>query len=299
MLPVFTLSTYANVKTNLCWAAAVFLAVIEFFSLMWLFTPGQRDWVLHYGNQIGLSQVVSVAGVFVADYFFAYWLVTAFRVHELWDTYVSRWRRDYDVDFILPRLVEPFAAEISEQFAAKVRLQRDRAMSVLFYHFVRDEDPVIGKILIVRFYDAIFNYWVCQYVEIALALIVVELLALAAGDQSQGAAWTYLLPWIAGAVVLLVLNRIVIRSLVLPRVRARTGEEIDEIHVEHLPELQQQISKLNGLLGLSFHPTTSRNKPVSLEGLSRPDQSAGQAADDAGPARDQRTDGPTSPRKSH
>jgi hypothetical protein len=133
-----------------------------------------------------------------------------------------------------------------------MRAQRNRAMTLLFYRFVRDEEPVIGKVLIVRFYEAIQSFWVCQLLELALVFVAAEVFILVGVDQAKGTSWGFLAPWLVVVVFLLALNRLLIHRVVLPRVRAATQEEIDEIILDHRPQLERQLAALHEFFGLTF-----------------------------------------------
>jgi hypothetical protein len=266
MPSVFSLDTYAAVKNNLVMLTVALLATVEFVTLTWFLTPGQRGWVLQYADQIGVGQIASgvgVVGILAADGVVAFSLVELFRLHELWDTLVSHWRVRYDVDFILPRLIKPFDSSISEHFWAKVRLDRSLAMTMLYYKFVGESEPVVRKTLVVRFYGAVRTYWLCQYLEMALALVTIELGLFALADHIQQHRWEFLVPWIAVSVLLAVANRYAIHKLVLPRVEAATGEEIDEIVREHRTELEAGLADLHGRLGLPFAATTTTERKTT------------------------------------
>lgn len=264
-MPVFGPSTYAKMRANLTWTLAALLAAVEFVSLECLATPDQRAQVLSLFDQIQLTPVLlgfgAAAAILGGDLFAAYWLASSFKVQELWDTHVSHWRVDYDVNYILPELLRPFAGTVSDELTSAIRGQRDRAMTQLFYRFVRDKEPKIGKTLIVRFWEAIQSFWVCQLLELTLVLLTVEALVLLGVDQVKGAPWGFLVPWLVVVVALLPLNRLLIHKIVLPRVRAATQEEIDEIVFDHRSELERQLAILTEMLGVksaALSPTGTR-----------------------------------------
>jgi hypothetical protein len=251
MKPTNDLSTYANVLANLVWAVFVLLAVLEIVTFLWLFTPGQRSWLMSHVDVSGLDQVAKVAGFGALltglDAGLAFLIVT-FRVHQIWDTYFVHWRSRYDADFILPALLEPLTESVEPTVQQAIRLRPNLAMEVLFYPFVADDPPAVGKRLVERFHVAIMLYWMSQYFVLTLFGAAITMLLLGIGDQSQGADWTHMIPMIGIVTISGLLTHLATRRRILPRVQAATVGEIEKIHSDHLVKLERNLTDLRGRL---------------------------------------------------
>ena len=141
----FTYDTYQDVRQNLFGYSAPFLVVAGFFTYLKILPP------THQNAMAGLLEYVSTAqpwkgllgtglgiGIFIG---LAFLLVEVFQVHDQWyDKYVIRWRQRYATDFILPRLVQPFASALNYRFREEAATHTEQFQEQLFYPFVGGRD---------------------------------------------------------------------------------------------------------------------------------------------------------------
>jgi hypothetical protein len=151
-----------------------------------------------------------------------------FQIHDHWyDKYIIKWRYSYDIDFILPKLIQPFANRLNYRFY-EVSETHD-LLPELYYPFVGDRDLKIPKNKLVRFYEVVTLYWLTQINEIVVLLVVSTIVLY----RYQGpATLTYRTQLLDDFVVVgcfFILNRVWAHSS-KGKVRRATEEEIRAIH---------------------------------------------------------------------
>jgi hypothetical protein len=235
------------VLKDVTWWTGILLA-LEGLGVAVVLPPEGRQWI---GQMTGNWPSESLLGPPVVVVVLAFLLAHQAKVHERYERAVLRWRDAYDVDFIIPCLVEPFGSQMDPRFPRVARENRVRVMNRLFYDFVRDRTPKIDEHLVARFYERILTFWIL--VENELALVVfggvcsVCLLAvlLAKGDPTVQIA----------AVVVVVVGGLLNRRLVRgadASARKRTVEEVEAIMDLHRDDLEKALRDLHERYGLVF-----------------------------------------------
>lgn len=245
-MPTFAPKIYPDVVKDLTWWAGILLTVVV-YAIPSILPPTMASAVRDFAGGLpskGFVEPVFVVGVLAAV------LVFFVRIHELYDQYVVRWRVRYDLDVIVPTLVEPLIERIDPAFLVVARDRRREVMN-LYYHFVRDGKPLISENLVLRFYLRILRYWLTYLNEMALIGFVVVVVLSLAVSWGEGAD---LRPGALGlciSIVLIVMNRWLM-GVWRKSVERATGEEIENIHEEHLPELEERLQKLHARLNLTY-----------------------------------------------
>ena len=154
----FTYDTYQDVRQNLFLYSSPLLVLAGFFAYLKILPPAHQKAIaglLEYISTTqpwkGLLGAGLGIGMFVG---LAFLLVEILQIHDQWyDKYVIRWRQRYAADFILPRLVQPFASALNYRFREEAENHTGQFQEQLFYPFVGDRDLKIPKNRLVRFYE--------------------------------------------------------------------------------------------------------------------------------------------------
>jgi hypothetical protein len=249
-MDLFTYDTYQDVRNNLFKYSAPCLAIMGFFCFFFVLPPSEQKcitsifefiskvqpWKEILGTGIGFSLFVGIA----------FLLTEIFQVHDkFYDKYIIKWRQRYAIDFILPRLIQPFSSSLNYRFYEEVEIRTGEFQKELFYPFVGDRDLKIPKNKLVRFYEVVTFYWLTQINEIVLLLagIMVIFYRWMGPDDLQYRT-SLLTSGIIIAVVFL-LNRCLAHAT-LSKVRSATADEIRSIHDQTalVDELKSRLKSL-------------------------------------------------------
>lgn len=222
--------TYQHVKADLTAVTVVLLYLYGFFAASTILPSAHRDIIKNFlatvTENFFLQQGILIpllTGIAVV-------LVYLLEIHDrIYDRFVIRWRKYYDIDLTLRALCMPFGNKLRERFLEEAQRDRGPFMRDLFYHFVRDRDHRISRNAIVRFYERIWKYWITQINE--LLLIALFVLAAFYGLFGRGHNVEFYVPVIIFGLV--IANRFFAIVWLAP-VRRATLEEIHEIHENHL-----------------------------------------------------------------
>jgi len=249
----FAYDTYQDVRHNLFLYSTPFLIVAGFFAY-WLILPqahraavdhalsklSQETWLLK-----GFSGITLFAGV-------AYLLTEILQVHDKWyDRYVIKWRFRYATEFILPRLIHPFASKIGRRFHEVAEANVGTFQDRLYYPYVGDRDTKIAKNKLVRFYEVVTLYWLTQINEIVIIVLFALVAAYRLLGPNDAAHVESLLNALLVLLVLFVLNRAWVRQA-RDKVRRATNEEIEDILLNHLDDLRQRVRAACQEYGIPF-----------------------------------------------
>ena len=116
-MPPFSYETYQDVRKNLFYYSAITLNLSGFAAYQWILPLSHRQWVDKIVAQLTSNSILGgllTGGVGVALFTgLASVLIEIIKVHDaIYDKYVVRWRLRYDTDFILQRLLKPFAVDL-------------------------------------------------------------------------------------------------------------------------------------------------------------------------------------------
>jgi hypothetical protein len=120
-MDLFTYDTYQDVRKNLFRYSIPSLIAAGFFTYWMILPSDDRKFVRSIFAYLTTSEAwksVSEGGVIVLLFsFLAFALTELFQVHDqIWDRYIKKWRYYYAIDFILPRLVQPFGSHLNYRF---------------------------------------------------------------------------------------------------------------------------------------------------------------------------------------
>lgn len=247
----FKYDTYQDVRHNLFLYSIPTLILSGFFAYFFILPEQDQDSISEIIQSISKHPTIhAIAGTLSGTILFvlvAFVVVELFKVHEFYDQHIIKWRFRYAIDFILPRLTQPFANKIGTRFYQLAEDNVGDFQERLYYPFVGDRDLKIPKNKLVRFYEAITLYWLTQINEVVLILllglislyhfIVNSPVVTVSSYQSSLFNNTLIL------ILLFCLNRFWVRST-LQRVRLATEEEIRSIIEDHKEELKEKIKQL-------------------------------------------------------
>jgi hypothetical protein len=175
-MDLFTYQTYQDVRKNLFRYSIPFLIVAGFFCYRYMLPASHQTAI--YTLFASLSQNEMWKGIFGAGAgvvifsVIAFLLTEVFQVHDQWyDKYFTKWRHSYAIDFILPRLVQPFGNKLNYRFLEEAETRTRQFQEDLYYPFVGDQDMKIPKNKLTRFYEVITLYWLTQINEIVLLMV--------------------------------------------------------------------------------------------------------------------------------
>jgi hypothetical protein len=229
----FTYDTYQDVRRNLFRYAIPSLIIAGFFTFFCVLPVPTQEAVVRSLEFVSNTQPwkgLLGSGIGVGGFaFIAFLLTEVIQVHDQWyDKYIIRWRHRYATDFILPRLIQPWASRTNYRFFEEADANIRRFQERLFYPYVGDRDVRIPKNKLVRFYEVVTVYWLTQVNEIVLltvSAIIVYYRFLGPVDVSYR---TILFNDLVIVLVAFIVNRAWARSS-LSKVRRATEEEIAAI----------------------------------------------------------------------
>jgi hypothetical protein len=249
-MDLFTYETYQDVRKNLFFYSVPSLVVAGFFCYWGILPAAHQHFIWSVFSYVSNSEGVKalsggVSGIVVFS-LVAYLLTEVFQVHDqLWDKYVKKWRYYYAIDYILPRLVQPFGCHLNYRFNEEAEQRVGAFQKELYYPFVGDRDAKIPKNKLVRFYEVITVYWLTQINEIVLFLLAGVVAVYALLGPSDVGYRTLLLKDCGILVLAFLLNRVWTRHT-LGKVRRATEEEIRAIHEDQKlsAELESRLKTL-------------------------------------------------------
>jgi hypothetical protein len=249
-MDLFTYETYQDVRKNLFFYSVPSLVVAGFFCYWRILPPAHQHSIWSVFSYISNSEGVKaisggVSGIVVFS-LVAYLLTEVFQVHDqLWDKYVKKWRYYYAIDYILPRLVQPFGCHLNYRFGEEAEQRVGAFQKELYYPFVGDRDAKIPRNKLVRFYEVITVYWLTQINEIVLFLLGGVLTVYALLGPTDIEYRTLLLTDCGILILAFLLNRVWTRHA-LAKVRRATEEEIRSIHEDDklCTELESRLKTL-------------------------------------------------------
>jgi hypothetical protein len=246
----FTYDTYQDVRKNLFFYSLPSLIVAGFFCYSRILPPAHQTAIWSIFSYVSKSEgwkMLSGSGFGILLFsVIAYLMTEVFQVHDqIWDKYLKKWRYYYAIDYILPRLVQPFACHLNYRFMEEAETRVGPFQEELYYPFVGDRDAKIPKNKLVRFYEVITVYWLTQINEIVLFMLGGVVAAYAFIGPADAAYRTLLLSDCGVLIVVFLINRLWTRHA-LAKVRRATEEEIRAIHadVTLLGELESRLKKL-------------------------------------------------------
>lgn len=230
----FKYDSYQDVRHNLFLYSTPFLIVAGFFTFFWVLPPSHRNIVQKVLELISTTEFLKGLvgtgiglGIFVA---LAFLITEVLQIHDQWyDKYIIKWRRRYDLDFILPRLIQPWANRTNYRFYEEAELHLRQFMEQLYYPFVGDRDLKIPKNKLVRFYEVVTVYWLTQINEIVLLLLMAVTVLYRYWGPADLGYRTLLIDDLLIIGFCFLLNRVWVRSST-EKVRRATEEEIMAIH---------------------------------------------------------------------
>jgi len=250
--PVF--DTYQDVKTTLAWWSSPIWAAALWVGWRFVLDSSHREWlvthlphVAAWAKELGVVGVALASGVVIAQL-----MVHVIEIHDhIYDRYFVKWRRRYDGDFIIPKLLAPAGNRLPEEAIEIAVSQAEKCMNMLFYHFAADRDMKINKNLVVRFYERITKYWLTQLAEVAvLLLFVFSLVYSIVGHICHFTSFSlrFAWQWLAFASILVGIE------LIARRLRAATGQATeDEIQaIQDHPEFKSQLAAFCAKVGIDL-----------------------------------------------
>jgi len=180
--------------------------------------------------------------------FIAWLLISIFEVHDkVYDRYFVKWRYWYSVDFIFPLLFRPLTANLPKRFFEVAREHVHEFMKI-FYYFVGDYETKININLVLRFYEKVTKYWITQINEILLFLSLAAIVIL---RHFLSIRCDVAFKSLIVISLVFIINRIFVK-LSRISVRGATNDEIEDIHNNHLSELEEKTKNICKELGLIY-----------------------------------------------
>jgi hypothetical protein len=248
----FTYDSYQDVRKNLFKYSIIPLLIAGFFAYLRILPQSHRDFVDNFFLTLNSPTWIKPLSGIAAFTLVAFVLTEIIKVHDQWyDKYITKWRYFYAIDYILPRLIQPFASNVSARFFDVAASNVGAFQEQLYYPFVGDRDNKIGKNKLVRFYEVITVYWLTQINEIVIVTLFVAIAAyrlIGPSDLSYRASLLDSAIWLALAFVL---NRAwAFRSL--KKVRDATADEINDITRNHAPDLESRLKEVCKDYGIKY-----------------------------------------------
>jgi hypothetical protein len=172
----FGYDTYQDVRHNLFLYSTPFLIGAGFFTFFCVLPPPSEQAVVRFLESVSNTQPwkgLLGTGIGAAAFAVAAFLMTEIiQIHDQWyDKYVIKWRREYATDFILPRLIQPWASRTNYRIFEAADAYVGQFQERLYYPYVGDRDLKIPKNKLVRFYEVVTVYWLTQINEIVLLAV--------------------------------------------------------------------------------------------------------------------------------
>lgn len=253
----FKYESYQDVRSNLSGYTALLLLIIGAAWFYLILPEAHRTAVLNFFDKINLesgylSLIKGVSYISIV-LLLAYILIEILKIHDhFYDRHITKWRYYYAIDFIIPRLVYPFANHLTKRFYIDSTDHVLAYQNALFYHFVSDRDTKIRKNTLLRFYEKVTNYWITQVNEIFIIITIMLIVGYSFYDASNTEYYRQLLIMLVLTIAAFMINRL-ITLRTLKGVRSLTEEEIFEIHDNHKSELESRLQQLCHDLNLGYN----------------------------------------------
>lgn len=241
--------TYQELKVSLVWITSILSATTIVLLHQFVVPDEARQAIPQVFNNPLADFGVLVAACSVVAYF----LIVTLEFHQrVYDGKIVRWRRAYDLNFILPRLVQPFGNRIDPRFFAVAEKERGDFMKLLFYVFVGDRrKDGVNENTKVRFYESATGYWTTQIIEMLLLFSIVVLIVCfwwytRHGLPLQAIVWGFIVIF-----VLFILNRLWMRSI-RDTLRGNTLDQVEEIHARLAGELDNALTAVHAKYNLVY-----------------------------------------------
>jgi hypothetical protein len=237
----FGYETYQDVRKNLFYYSIPILNIAGFYLFFSIIPPKHQTFITSLIDYLSTFTILKPI-IGVALFSGASMLLTeTFQVHDRWyDRFIIKWRFRYATDFILPRLIHPFASKIDYRFHAEAGNHIKEFQESLYYPFVGDRDGKIGKNLLVKFYERITIYWLTQIIEIVSLLLFIIAMSYYLFYPLEPPYIHTLANSFCVLFIVFILNRIWAK-ISLRSVRDATENEIRAIHENHLDELEAKL----------------------------------------------------------
>jgi hypothetical protein len=177
----FNYETYQDVRRNLFFYSIPVLVVAGICAFLFVLPPTLQQTISDQlesltNSTIGKGILKFGSGVVVFA-LIAFLMTEILQVHDRWyDRHFVKWRYEYAVDFILPRLIQPFASQTNYRFYEEAALHVKEFQERLYYPFVGDRDLKIPKNKLLRFYEVVTIYWLTQINEIVILFLAILLI---------------------------------------------------------------------------------------------------------------------------
>ncbi len=152
----FKYDTYQDVRKNLFLYSIVPLNIVGFFVFNCILPDAVQEWIVSLGQHLSSLPLFHYVSGIITLSFLAFLLTEIIQIHDRWyDRFVIHWRFRYATDFILPRLIHPFASKVSYRFHEVAEQNIGQFQEKLYYPYVGDRETKIGKNLLIRFYERV------------------------------------------------------------------------------------------------------------------------------------------------
>lgn len=259
----FGYDTYQDVRRNLFYYSVPTLVLAGFFFFFFVLPPTQQSavtvliekftssplWKWTLGGASGLAIFTGLAFV----------MTEVLQIHDQWyDKYIIGWRFRYATDFILPRLIQPFASLTNYRFYEEAERNIRQFQERLYYPFVGDRDLKIPKNKLIRFYEVVTVYWLTQVNEIVLLVLTIGVFIYRFSGPANLSYRTLLCNDLLLLAVLWMLNRLWVISS-RGKVRHGTEDEIKAIldNPELKRDLEVKLHKLCADYNIPYGQTTN------------------------------------------
>ncbi len=240
--------TYQDVKNNLIYWTIILL-IISGTIVYFLFLNDQdrtqlNDLVKTIGSNSFMGSIAGIA-MFGVIATIAVILISGIQIHDkIYDKLFIRWRESYDVEFILPKLIEPIKNDLPKNFKDFARKYKYEFMKP-FYEFVGDRKPGIAENTRIRFYERVTWYWATQLNEIFILIFLLWSPIFLLLNQGNNSSVLKITVFILILLVVGILNRWLVRNSRQEVIQA-TSDEIEEILAKpmNVKKIKSQYVKL-------------------------------------------------------
>lgn len=262
---------YQDVKANLAWYTSITLTIIGILLYLFILPDKHRQVLTTLFGSLPSYNIIGVGVIFVFSNLVGWLLIFGFEFHDkIYDRYFTRWRFNYDLYFILPALVRPFTNKLNIQFFSFAKNNKYKFMNP-FYHFVADYEHKhkIRENLIVRFYEAVTNYWITQINEILCFFLLWISFIYYFVYTKLNLPLNTIINMNFIIIFLFLINRWLVR-ISKQKVKIATSDEIEDIHDRFMSELEVELKNLHNKFDLKYAETEevkikTKNKEIDKE----------------------------------
>lgn len=230
--PPLVFKTYQDVKNNLVYWTIVLLTFSSVYIYLVFLDASTKKDIIEIINKVGENPLVSTAGgaaLLVIYVGVSTFLIYGLQIHDkIYDKFFIKWRDAYDLEFILPKLIEPIKQHLPENFFDFASKYKYKFMKP-YYDFVGDEKKGIEENTRVRFYERVTWYWITQLNEIFTIILITGTLIYFIISNNTGLSPNMISKAILSLLMFGVINR-GFGGYFRKTVREATIDEIEEIH---------------------------------------------------------------------